>query len=145
MTMKTIIEFMTVSHKTCDEEFAHAEEAVLNGNWEEAATAFAHFHDAMIRHFRMEEEILFPALQSAGGPAGPVQIMLMEHAQMKDLFEQMAAALTEKDTQDYGGISETLLIVMQQHNHKEEQILYPIADHILAAQREALLGRMHSL
>lgn len=143
--MKTIIEFMADSHKACDGEFARAEEAVLNGKWEEAAPAFKQFHDAMIQHFRMEEEILFPALQSAGGPAGPVQIMLMEHAQMKDLFEQLAAALAEKDAQAYGGISETLLIVMQQHNHKEEQILYPIADHILAAQREALLGRMQSL
>jgi len=145
MTMKTIIEFMTVSHKTCDEEFAHAEEAVLNGNWEEAAAAFDHFHHAMTRHFRMEEEILFPTLQAAGGPAGPVQIMLMEHAQMNDLFAQMATALTAKDAQSYGGIAETLLIVLQQHNHKEEQILYPIADHILAAQRETLLARMQSV
>jgi len=71
--------------------------------------------------------------------------MLMEHAQMNDLFEQMATALEEKDAQSYGGMSETLLIVLQQHNHKEEQILYPIADHILAAQREALLSRMQSI
>jgi len=143
--METIIEFMTVSHKTCDEEFARAEEAVLDGKWEEAAAAFDHFHHAMTRHFRMEEEILFPALQAAGGPAGPVQIMLMEHAQMNDLLEQMAAALAEKNAQSYGGIAETLLITVQQHNHKEEQILYPIADHILAPQREAVLNRMQSV
>jgi iron-sulfur cluster repair protein YtfE (RIC family) len=31
---------------------------------------------------------------------------------------------------------------MQQHNLKEEQILYPMADHYLASQREAVLGRM---
>ncbi|MDP2762714.1 MAG: hemerythrin domain-containing protein [Sideroxyarcus sp.] len=143
--MKTIIEFMAAAHKACDDEFAHAEEAVLDNKWNEAGTAFNRFHHAMTQHFRMEEEILFPALQSAGGPAGPVQIMLMEHAQMNDLFEQMAIALAAKDAQSYGGIAETLLIVMQQHNHKEEQILYPIADHILAAQREALLARMQSL
>jgi len=143
--METIIEFMTVSHKTCDEEFARAEESVLDEKWEEAAAAFAHFHQAMARHFRMEEEILFPALQAAGGPAGPVQIMLMEHAQMNDLLEQMAAALAEKNAQSYGGIAETLLITVQQHNHKEEQILYPIADHVLAPQREAVLNRMQSV
>ncbi len=99
----------------------------------------------MARHFRMEEEILFPALQAGGGPAGPVQVMRMEHAQMNDLLEQMAGALAARDAQSYGGIGETLLIVMQQHNHKEEQILYPIADQILAAQREPLLERMQKI
>lgn len=143
--MQTIIEFMTVSHKTCDEDFARAEEAVLEGKWAEAAAAFALFHQGMARHFRMEEEILFPALQAAGGPAGPVQIMLMEHAQMNDLLEQMSTAVDEKNAQSYGGIAETLLISMQQHNHKEEQILYPIADHILSPQREAVLNRMQSV
>lgn len=143
--MKTILEFMTATHKVCDDEFAHAEETVLDHKWDEAGNAFNRFRDAMTQHFRMEEAVLFPALQAAGGPTGPVQVMLMEHAQMNDLFEQMATALKEKDAQSYGGMSETLLIVMQQHNHKEEQILYPIADHILAAQREALLSRMQSI
>lgn len=143
--METIIDFMAASHKSCDGEFALAEEAVLNGNWDDAATAFGRFRDDMARHFRMEEEILFPTLQSAGGPAGPVQVMLMEHAQMNGLFGQMAAALATRDAEGYGGVSETLLIVMQQHNHKEEQILYPIADHILAAQREDLLARLQSV
>lgn len=143
--MQTIIEFMAASHKACDNEFARAEEEVLAENWAEAAPAFERFRQDMALHFRMEEEILFPALQAGGGPAGPVQIMLMEHAQMNDLLEQMAGALSARDAQNYGGIGETLLIVMQQHNHKEEQILYPIADHILAAHREALLARMQSL
>lgn len=66
----------------------------------------------------------------------------MEHAQMNTLIEQMAGTLAHRDAQGYGGLSETLLIVMQQHNFKEEQVLYPIADHFLASQREALFGRM---
>jgi hypothetical protein len=69
-------------------------------------------------------------------------MMCMEHAQMNTLIEQMAGTLAHQDAQGYGGLSETLLIVMQQHNRKEEQMLYPIADHFLASQREALLGRM---
>ncbi len=143
--METIVEFMAAAHKICDDDFARAEEAALNSKWSEAGIAFNHFRHAMAQHFRMEEVELFPALLAAGGPAGPVQVMLMEHAQINDLIEQMATALEEKDAQSYGGISETLLIVMQQHNHKEEQILYPIADHILAPQREALLIRMQSV
>jgi iron-sulfur cluster repair protein YtfE (RIC family) len=143
--MGTIVGFMTATHKTCDEDFAQAEEAALKREWRNAETAFTRFHHEMSRHFRMEEDVLFPALQAAGGPSGPVQVMLMEHAQMNDLIEQMVAALAAKDAQSYGGISETLLIVMQQHNHKEENVLYPMLDHILATQRKALLIRLQSV
>jgi iron-sulfur cluster repair protein YtfE (RIC family) len=140
--MQTIVEFMSAAHHGCDDTFAIAEQTAVAGNWSEAETAFTNFRADMAKHFRMEEDQLFPSLVSAGGPAAPVQMMRMEHAQMNTLIEQMAVTLTHQDAQGYGGLSETLLIVMQQHNLKEEQMLYPIADHFLASQREALLGRM---
>lgn len=143
--MTTIAEFMTADHKACDNEFATAETATLTDDWNEAETAFKAFNDDMAHHFRIEEEVLFPALASAGGPSGPVQVMLMEHVQIRDLLAQMAAAMAQKDAQEYSGLSETLLMVMQQHNHKEENILYPIMDQILAREREALLGRMQAV
>jgi len=140
--MQTIAGYMSANHHDCDEAFAIAEQAALANNWSEAEAAFNNFRTELAKHFRMEEDKLFPALLSAGGPAGPVQMMRMEHAQMNTLIEQMAITLTHQDAQGYDGLSETLLIVMQQHNLKEEQMLYPIADHFLASQREALLARM---
>ena len=136
---------MATDHTACDNEFARAEEAALAGDWSEAESAFNKFRDDMAHHFKMEEEVLFPTLKSAGGPAGPVHVMLMEHAQIKELLKQMAEAVAQKNASSYGGLSETLLIVMQQHNHKEENILYGMADDILADQREALLGRMQAV
>ena len=143
--MTTIAEFMTAEHKACDYKFADAEEAALADNWSKAEAAFNTFRDDMARQFRMEEDVLFPTLKSAGGPSGPVHIMLMEHAQIKELLKQMGAAVERKDTQEYGGLSETLLMVMQQHNNKEEHILYPIMDEILANNREALFGQMKAV
>ncbi len=143
--MKTILEFMADAHKKCDEAFVQAEEAVLENNWSVASDAFCRFRNAMDRHFGAEEEILFPAFKATGGPSGPVQVMLMEHAQMNDLFEQMAFAIDAKDAENYAGVSETLLIVMQQHNHKEEQILYPMTDQFWSSQRDELLLRIQSL
>jgi len=90
----------------------------------------------------MEEEHLFPALPAAGGPGGPVQVMNMEHKQMNSLPDNMAAVLANKNAQGYGGLSETLLILMQQHDLKEEQILYPIADRLLGNDWAALRSRM---
>jgi len=145
MQMSTLSTFMSSGHKTCDEAFAIAEEAALGGNWHQASDAFNAFHNDMAQHFRMEEEILFPALISSGGPSGPVSIMLMEHAQMNELIEQMADSVAGQDAEEYGGLSETLLIVMQQHNLKEEQILYPIADRILAWQMDELFTRLKAV
>lgn len=142
--MKSIAEFMATNHKTCDNEFAAAEEAALDCDWNKAETAFKAFREDMARHFRMEEEVLFPALASSGGPTGPLQVMLMEHTQIKELLEQMAAAVAEEDAHEYAGLSETLLMIMQQHNHKEENILYPIMDHFLAKERDSIFGRIQA-
>lgn len=92
----------------------------------------------------MEENQLFPALIAAGGPSGPVQMMLMEHGQMNSLLDNMAIAARQKDTRGYTGLSETLLIVMQQHNLKEEQILYPISAQFLANDWPALHSRLQA-
>ena len=143
--MTTIAEFMTANHKACDDEFAIAEETALAGDWDKAETAFNTFRDGMARHFGIEQDVLFPALASAGGPSGPVQVMLMEHRQINGLLEQMADAVAQKDAQEYGGLSETLLMVMQQHNHKEENILYPIMDEILSGEQEELFKRMQAV
>lgn len=143
--MPTIVDFMSANHHVCDDSFANAEQAALAGNWDEAEILFNFFRADMARHFRMEEEELFPALIAAHGPAGPVQMMRMEHAQMNTLLEQMAGSVAHRNAQKYGGLAETLLIVMQQHNLKEEQMLYPMADHYLSPQRETLLGRMRMI
>lgn len=143
--MKTIAEFMTADHKACDNSFALAEQAAYSNNWREAETAFNTFQEKMAHHFRMEEELLFPALLAAGGPAGPVQMMNMEHAQMNSLLGNMATVLANKDAHAYSGLSETLLIVMQQHNLKEEQILYPIAGRLLASEWTTLHSRLQSV
>lgn len=142
--MKPLAAFMTADHKACDDKFVAAEQAAYGNNWHEAASAFNAFREHMIHHFRMEETQLFPALLTAGGPNGPVQMMTMEHAQMSGLLDNMAAVLAHQDAQGYSGLSETLLTVLQQHNLKEEQILYPIAERLLSAEWEALRSRMQS-
>jgi hypothetical protein len=58
--MQTIAEFMSAGHHACDEAFAIAEQAALANSWSEAETAFNKFRTELARHFRMEEDKLFP-------------------------------------------------------------------------------------
>jgi len=53
-------------------------------------------------------------------------------------------ALAAKDVDTFLGAAETLLILMQQHNAKEEQIVYPLSDQLLASRQEEVLGQMQA-
>lgn len=124
-----IKKFMSQDHKDCDLLFASCENAVNKGDWESATEIFESFIKAMDRHLGIEEQELFPAFEEETGiRTGPTEMMRMEHEQMRNLFTEMADALKTKHADDYLGTAETLLILMQQHNMKEEQILYNIMD-----------------
>ena len=121
-------------HKHCDEIFADAEEACGGGDWAAGAEAFEVFRGQLETHFASEEELLFPAFEAATGmTSGPTEVMRGEHRQMRDLLAQMQAAVEARDNDAFGGAAETLLILMQQHNMKEENILYPMCDNALGS------------
>ncbi len=133
-------------HKHCDDLFVAAEDAVERGDWAAAAAAFARFQTQMQAHFAAEEDLLFPAFESATGMrAGPTQMMRHEHEQMRSLLSQLEEACAARDRDAYSGSAETLLMLMQQHNMKEENILYPMCDRALGAQAAALGDQMSGM
>ena len=86
----------------------------------------------MTAHFEAEEGVLFPAFEAATGMGhGPTEMMRHEHEQMRTLLAQLESACDAHDGDGYSGIAETLLMLMQQHNMKEENILYPMCDRVL--------------
>ncbi|MCU0842505.1 MAG: hemerythrin domain-containing protein [Thiobacillaceae bacterium] len=141
--MSTISQYLTEDHEHCDALFAEAENAVARGDWTTAASGFRRFEDDTLRHFEREEEILFPTFESRTGmTGGPTFVMRQEHGQMREVLAAMSGALERHDSGAYLGQSETLLMLMRQHNLKEEQILYPMCDRALADQADALVDRM---
>jgi iron-sulfur cluster repair protein YtfE (RIC family) len=122
-------------HKHCDDLFAAAEEAAQDRRWPECQRLFERFRGEIEAHFATEEQVLFPAFELASGMvAGPSQVMRFEHAQMRDLMARMEQAAARRDGNEFSGSAETLLILMQQHNMKEENILYPMCERTLAGQ-----------
>lgn len=144
--MHTISDFLGTDHRRCDDLFAAAESVCGRQDWQQCGRAFEDFRQAMEQHLSMEEQVLFPSFEDASGSAkGPTQVMRMEHGQMRELFEEMAEAVARQDAQRYLGLSETLLVLMQQHNLKEEQILYHMCDRMLGARSEQVLARMRQM
>ncbi|EXI72526.1 MAG TPA: hemerythrin domain-containing protein [Candidatus Accumulibacter phosphatis] len=141
--MQTITDFMASDHRSCDELLVTVEHAVADRRWGPARAAFTLFRAGMLHHFSAEEAILFPLFeQSTGIFRGPTQVMRAEHAQMRQLLAAAEAAVAAQDADDYSGNAETLLIMMQQHNVKEENVLYPMCDQHLAAQVATLLPEL---
>jgi iron-sulfur cluster repair protein YtfE (RIC family) len=140
--MTGISQFLSEDHRRCDDLFVAAERAVAGEDWNTGVQCFDDFRAAAERHLAMEEQVLFAAYEAVAGAQGPSQVMRSEHEQMRALLADMTRALQERAGATYLGLSETLLILVQQHNLKEEQILYPLCDRVLANGAEDLIARM---
>lgn len=128
--MATVTQPLHDHHKHCDELFADAESAA--GDWPRCAETFRLFQKELEAHFATEEEVLFPAFESETGMnGGPTRVMRIEHSQMRELVRQMDSAVASKNVDAFTGAAETLLVLMQQHNMKEESMLYPMCDRAL--------------
>jgi hemerythrin-like domain-containing protein len=136
--MSSIKEFMTTDHRECDDLLAG-----LEADFGSAKEAFGPFEKRFLDHFDMEEKVLFPAFEEATGMSGgPTEVMRMEHSQMRNMIEQMRAAIDANDADRFASVAETFLFLVQQHNSKEEQILYTMADRTLSDQSDALIDKM---
>lgn len=141
--MGNIKDYMSDDHRRCDDEFAAAEKAVSDGDWETGEAQFNAFRQSMEEHFDMEEGVLFPEFEETTGMTqGPTAVMRSEHEEMRRLFEQMAMAMDARYEEEYLDAAETLLMMMQQHNMKEEQMLYEMADRQFGDRAAGILERM---
>jgi len=127
-----ISQFMTQEHRDCDTGFAKAEQLVADEKWEEAEEAFLAFANETLTHFKREEDELFPAFEAqTGSIEGPTQVMKYEHEQVKGLIGKLSEALESKNRDTYLSLCESMMILLQQHNMKEEQMLYAMCDRVL--------------
>jgi hemerythrin-like domain-containing protein len=142
-----IKDFMKADHRDCDEKFATLENAVQDENWKTADELFEGFASDLIYHFDMEEKVMFPAFEAraAGAHCNPSPVMIMEHTQMRNLVENMKTQLDAKDKNKFFGFSETLMMTMQQHNMKEEQMMYPLVEEAMGDEKPMLLAEMKDL
>jgi len=101
-------------------------------------------------HHAKEEGVLFPAMEAAGMPreGGPIAVMLAEHVQGRAAVAMMAGAVanfaTEASAQQVfarGGTAYAALLT--HHIHKENNILFRMADNMIGPDRDAELVRAY--
>jgi len=141
--MTTIAEFLSAEHRGCDQVFSIAEDAAHSGDLSRCRADFRELCKVMEQHFLREEEVLFPAFEQVTGNAmGPTRVMRLEHQQIRETLAEMESALVDEDLENFLGHGDGLLILIQQHNIKEEQMLYPMCDRFLGADAGSVIEAM---
>ena len=97
-------------------------------------------------HHAKEEQLLFPALGEAGLPShgGPVAVMLMEHEHGRAFLSSMRRAAADWGSDAAKGAFEDAALgyveLLRQHIHKENEILFPLAERALSEDAKAALS-----
>ena len=139
MTEQTIGQALEDDHHVIDEHlatFARSLDASTNAAGPDVAALEAGV-TALRHHIYVEEEFHFPPLR-AGGLMGPILVMLREHGELWGLLDRLQAQVADDSSID--AVSQTWLQVaalLEAHNMKEEQIVYPSGDRILDTETAA--------
>jgi len=116
-------------HREVDDALEGYANGSASGTW--AQLGLKRAEEGLRRHIYAEEELLFPPLRQAG-MTGPILVMLREHGRMWPVLDTLAHELREGVSDDVlRATCRQLLILLQHHNPKEEQILYPQVDQLL--------------
>ena len=98
-------------------------------------------------HHGKEEDNLFPALVKKGMPidGGPIGVMLFEHTKGREYVAAMAQALSEvpqlgdKAKNRFFQSASQYVELLRSHIHKEDHILFPMANQIMSDQDHAAM------
>ena len=99
-------------------------------------------------HHAKEETVLFPALEAKGIPreGGPIGVMLHEHQEGRGLIERMEETARAHESgakaaaAGFSAAAIRYVELLRQHIHKENDILYVMAEACLTAEEEQELS-----
>jgi len=95
--------------------------------------------NALIKsHATLEDKLLFTALEPHLGSVGPLGVMRAEHDEIEQALVRIEDAKTLEDAAELVGPA---LAVARNHFHKEEEVLFRMAERFLDAETLVRLGR----
>ncbi len=150
--VETLMSEHRVIEQVLDALVGFTEDAVRRGTTEKEelgqfVTFVREFADAC--HHGKEEDILFAAMVDAGFPrnGGPIAVMLHEHDQGRALVGILKARAeqdgpwTDADRQEVAEVARGYAAMLHAHIHKEDAILYPMAEQHLPPEVMEKVGQ----
>lgn len=88
---------------------------------------------------------MFPAFERAIGRAvAPTAAMRAEHLRIRAVAQRLGNAVGARDVQGFVIHAEALLLELHQHSEKEEGVLYPVIERVLADHCADLVQAMRA-
>ncbi len=138
MNHPDLLSYFIADHRRCDTTWAELETAADQES-SDATAKWTAFKAAMEGNLRREEEVLFPAFESETGMTqGPTTVMRAEHEQMRAIMRQMEMNASTGNWEGIVDHGDTLMMLIQQHNMKEEGMLLPMASQALCESWPAM-------
>jgi iron-sulfur cluster repair protein YtfE (RIC family) len=142
--MDTVTGYLSWDHDRLDALLEKATRHVWDGEWVDAGRVFGEFETGLEGHIRVEEEVLFPLFEARTGiEGGPTAVMRQEHREIRQAVALMRKGVDAETALAFEEGLTFLRSVLPDHDAKEEHVLYPTVDRVLAPkERQAVVARL---
>jgi len=120
-------------HRHCHELFVAAAGAAGARDWEAMSSHVSALREALLAHFRYEEERIFPLYEEASGEEGATESLRAEHDDMRAALWGLATYLPADAPGRYCAEFGELRAAFDAHAADEEQRMYPVFERVLGA------------
>jgi len=130
-------------HSHLEDMLVRCQEAVETPDWADVERTFDGLVSQLKIHMALEEEVLFPAYESAShAPQGPTGALRDEHSDIVLLFRYLARTIRTREPDPVLDALEVLENRLLKHHEKEEDIFLPMAGFILRDSRAELTRKL---
>ena len=143
----TVMGYLSADHRRLDGLMEECRRLATTADMPGAFAKFGAFREGLMRHIRIEEELLFPEFESATGlsEGGPTGVMRHEHLEIRRLMDLIQDLFTAPGPSagEFESLRSALFALLHEHNLKEERILYPMTDRMVQPlRRDDLVRKM---
>jgi DUF438 domain-containing protein len=119
-------------HRRCDQLFLAAAEAAAATDWTLLTARVGALREALLEHFRYEEERIFPLYEETSGEEGATESLCAEHDDMRAALWALASYTPDADPQRFCAEVAELRTAFEAHAADEERRMYPVFERMLA-------------
>jgi len=111
--------------------FGHLEESAPRWELADLLLAGRCLEAALLSHAKVEDDLLFPAVEARMPPGGPAAQMRLEHEEIDAELTRLRNADTEAEGRR---ALATAIALARDHFKKEEQVLFPLAEELVGRE-----------
>jgi len=118
-------------HRRCDALFAAAVQVAAAGEPALLTARVGELREAILSHFRYEEEHIFPLYEQGSGLEGATEWLCAQHDDMRGMLWILGTLSPETDRQRYQADLAALQEAFDAHAADEETRMYPVFERML--------------